>query len=129
MLNYFGKQKTNIIKTFILVFFIGNGFVFANSKIIPRKILALYKGSDNHTEEANEIYQLAQLPLNNLGLVVEYVDAEGELPNPDQMTDYRGVFTWFITNHMKNAYNYRRWLLKILNEKKLPVLIFDRLGA
>lgn len=98
-------------------------------KLVPRKVLALYKGSENRTEEVNEIYQRTQIFLNNLGLVVEYTDAEKPLPNSEKMAEYRGVLTWFVGEQMKNVSRYRSWLHRILTENNLPVAILGQMGA
>ncbi len=95
---------------------------------IPRRILALYKSSEGRTPEKNEIYRLAQLPLNNLGLVVDYADAEGELPSPSDMAEYRGVLTWFVSDQMKNAHRFRSWLLQVARQGR-RIVIFDQFGA
>jgi hypothetical protein len=100
----------------------------SKARLVPRKILALYKGSEGRSEENNEIHRMAQLPLNNLGLVVEYADAEGPLPSPDQMQQYRGVLTWFVSDQMKDARRYRSWLRQVLRNK-LRVVIFGQFGA
>lgn len=95
---------------------------------VPRKILALYKGSENRTGENNEIYRLAQLPLNNLGLVVEYRDAEKTLPELRHMIQYRGVLSWFTNEQMKAAHRYRKWLAQMI-EHRIPVVIAGHFGA
>ncbi len=100
-----------------------------SAKELPRKILALYKASEKRSSEVNEIYQLAQLPLNNLGLVVRYANAEAPLPPPDSLRHYRGILTWFISGEMRNAHRYRRWLQNILQSTDLRVVILGHFGA
>ncbi|MEE9171040.1 MAG: hypothetical protein V3U73_14870 [bacterium] len=100
----------------------------SSGRAIPRKVLALYKGSEGTSEEQNKIYFWAQLPLNNLGLVVEYANAEESLPDPEQLQEYRGVISWFNTVDMKYAHRYRAWLRKILQSGK-RVVVLGNLGA
>ena len=95
---------------------------------VPRKVLALYKSSEGRTEEVNEIANFMQLVLNNLGLVVEYRDAEAALPDPGTMSDYRGVVTYFVTESMKGAARYRRWLARWLRHGK-KLILFNNFGA
>ena len=133
---FIGKHNRLLIGTSSVIFslcfvtqLLGRQGQVASAQLIPRKILALYKGSENRTEEVNEIYQLAQLPLNNLGLVVEYADAEQELPTPEEMSEYRGILTWFISDQMKNVRRYRHWLNRILTAGRLPVVMMGHMGA
>ncbi len=130
MLNHSGKQKNQIIRLIgiFVIFCLAEG-ICAETKLIPRKILALYKGSENRTEEINETYQMAQLVLNNLGLVVVYCDAETKLPDIEKLSQYRGVLTWFVSDQMKNVHRYRVWLEQIINEVNLPVVILGHMGA
>ena len=123
------------IRKFLFIFagiFLLSGQVFSQtvqSKEVARKVLALYKGSEKRTEEVNEIYQLAQLPLNNLGLVVAYADAEKNLPSLDELKTYRGILTWFITDQMKHAHRYRKWLNMVLKKTQLRVVVLGHFGA
>ncbi|HDL19064.1 MAG TPA: hypothetical protein ENH29_08415, partial [Bacteroidetes bacterium] len=130
MPNFFGRIKNPYISLLTIIFMICAWATFsAGQNLVPRKILALYKSSENRTEEVNEIYQRAQIFLNNLGLMVEYADAEKPLPDPLKMTEYRGVLTWFVSEQMKNVHRYRRWLQRIITEDHLPVAILGQMGA
>ncbi len=130
MLNCFGKLHKSKFRlaNICLVLCLAQS-LYGQTKPISRTILALYKGSENRTEEVNEIYQMAQLVLNNLGLIVEYADAETELPDLKKSSQYRGILTWFVSGQMRNAANYRIWLNQIISELKKPVVILGHLGA
>ncbi|RMD94010.1 MAG: DUF2194 domain-containing protein, partial [Calditrichaeota bacterium] len=95
---------------------------------VPRKVLALYKSSEKRTAESNEIAQGMQLVLNNLGFVVEYADAEGILPPPDSLADYRGIITYFYNGDMRHARRYRAWLKSVIQAGK-KVVMFGNMGA
>ena len=95
--------------------------------VIPRKILALYKTSEKRSPEHNEISEYVQLVLNNLGLVVEYADAEDTLPPIWAMPEYLGVITFFYNDGMRRAGRYRKWLLRLLENGK-KVVIFGNFG-
>jgi hypothetical protein len=69
---------------------------------LPRYVLALYKSAEiSHgveggrpkTATLNEIHSWAQMPLNWLGLMVEYHDIDRGLPDERTMSRYRGVVT------------------------------------
>ncbi|MDQ7065594.1 MAG: hypothetical protein Q9P90_15260 [candidate division KSB1 bacterium] len=95
---------------------------------VPRKVLALYKSSEGRTEEENEIANVMQLALNNLGLVVVYRDAEKPLPPIDSLADYRGIITYFINEDMLHARRYRQWF-KMALKHPLKFVIFNNFGA
>lgn len=85
----------------------------------PRHLLGLYKSTEifasnegprPKTATLNEIHQWAQMPLNWLGLMVEYHDVSHGLPAETAMRRYCGVVTWFETDDMDDALAYARWL-------------------
>ncbi len=112
--------------TWLMLILAGNTAVAQQT--VPRKVLALYKFSEGRTEEVNEIANIMQLALNNLGLVVDYRDAENNLPPLDSLSDYRGVITYFTNEDMVHARRYRQWLKNVL-KRSLKVIIFNNFGA
>ena len=125
------QLRTGISLLTVLLFFLmgppASG-VHAESGPVPRRLLALYKGSEKRTEEINELYELAQLALNNLGFVVEYRDAEKPLPPIFKDPEYRGVISYFITDQMHQARRYRQWLKRVIAAGK-KVVILGSFGA
>jgi hypothetical protein len=104
---------------------------------LPRYVLALYKSSEIYndvegrrpkTATANEIHLWAQMPLNWLGLMVEYHDIDRGLPDERIMSRYRGVVTWFQTEEMAAPLEYLRWLGAQMRAGR-RVVIIDYLGA
>jgi polysaccharide biosynthesis protein PelA len=91
---------------------------------LPRRVLALYdssevvidEGEDGHlvespmSPELSLIHRLAELPLNHLGLVVDYRDVNAGLPAAEEMGRFRGVVTWFSDNRMRDPEAYLGWL-------------------
>ncbi|MBI3637998.1 MAG: hypothetical protein HY216_17520 [Candidatus Rokubacteria bacterium] len=86
---------------------------------IPRRVLALYKSFETYravegarpkTATLNEIHQWAQMPLNWLGLMVDYHDVARGLPDETTMARYAGVVTWYQTDEMDEPLRYARWL-------------------
>ena len=66
---------------------------------VPRKVLALYTDSQIRSEVKDVFYlplhQHGELPLNHLGLAVDYREASRSLPTPRELEGYRAVVTWF----------------------------------
>lgn len=104
---------------------------------LPRRVLALYKSAElyNAVEGArpktawlNEVHAWAQMPLNWLGLVVDYHDVTRGLPDEAQMDRYRGVLTWYQTEEIDDPLGYLQWLAAQIRAGR-RVVILGNLGA
>ena len=104
---------------------------------LPRVVLALYKSSEQSndvegrrpkTATLNEVHNWAQMPLNWLGLMVEYHDIDRGLPDERTMARYRGVVTWFQSEEMAAPLDYLRWLGAQMRAGR-RVVILEYLGA
>jgi polysaccharide biosynthesis protein PelA len=104
---------------------------------LPRYVLALYKSSelDNDVQgrraksaTRNEVHGWAQMPLNWLGLMVEYHDIDQGLPDERVMPRYRGIVTWFQTEEIAEPLAYLRWLGAQMRAGR-RVVILGYLGA
>lgn len=62
---------------------------------LPRTIIALYDSKQFPKVQYTLIHNFAEMPLNHLGLIVEYHDIRQGLPNLDNRKDVRGILTWF----------------------------------
>jgi polysaccharide biosynthesis protein PelA len=104
---------------------------------VSRRVLGLYKsyeiynaveGKRPKTARLNEIHVWAQMPLNWLGLVVEYHDVALGLPSDAVMNRYLGVITWFQTDEIDDPLGYLRWLAAQMRAGR-RVVIVGTLGA
>jgi polysaccharide biosynthesis protein PelA len=104
---------------------------------LPRRVLALYKSAERYndvdgprpkTATFNEIHSWAQMPLNWLGLMVDYHDVDRGLPDEQTMARYRGVVTWFQSEEMTAPLDYLRWLGAQMRAGR-RVVILGSLGA
>ncbi len=115
-----------LLGTFLAVFFtsLPPGCVDAKEKIVPRTIIALY---DDRGEgpSSSLIHLLAEMPLNHLGLDVEYHDIHsGALPSIADRDDVRGVITWFFSNtKIDNPEAYIKWAEDAINAGKKYIVI------
>ncbi len=108
-----------------------------------RRVLALYDSSETVEEEDDDenvtlrpvdsevslVHTLAELPLNHLGMAVDYHDVNSDtLPSAEEMKKYRGVVTWFSDNKMKAPDLYLAWVQEqVLAGRR--VVIMEYLGA
>jgi hypothetical protein len=68
------------------------------------------------------------MPLNWLGLMVEYHDVSQGLPDETVMARYRGVVTWFQSDEIDAPMDYLRWLSAQARAGR-RVVILGTLGA
>lgn len=104
---------------------------------MPRWVLALYKSDEMYdavegrrpkNATLNEIHQWAQMPLNWLGLMVDYHDISQGLPADSAMGRYRGIVTWFQSLTMDDPLAYLNWLGRQIRVGR-RVVILGTLGA
>jgi hypothetical protein len=102
-------------------------------KKTPRKVLALY--SQNHIAEENRvsyftpIHLHAEMPLNHLGLEVEYVEASKNLPDVTSLEGVRGIITWFPDiKSFKNPNPVCSWLNSAM-DAGLKVVMLGEFGV
>jgi hypothetical protein len=77
---------------------------------VPRKVLVLYDGDEESELASTAAHRLLALPLEHLGLVVEYADVRAPLPALAGR-GYVGLVTWFTDDEMADARRYRDFLL------------------
>lgn len=95
---------------------------------VPRTIIALVQGGEDFRLRDNRAHQLATMPLEQLGLVVEYYRVDRPLPDLSERDDVRGVFTWLFSSSQPGAAKLLEWFERALDlDKKL--VVFGELGV
>jgi hypothetical protein len=92
-------------------------------ELVPRTIIALYDSTIDKRWRDTTIHQMAELPLNHLGLVVEPHDINAPLPDLVGRTDVRGILTWFPVDAMPDPEAYLAWAGKAVAEGKRYVML------
>lgn len=92
---------------------------------VRRTILALYDGKDEPVRQFVGIHQMAQMPLNHLGLRVIMHDIRQGLPDLSKMPDVRGVLTWFQNDNMAIPGAYLKWAHGVIDSGRRYVIIDD----
>ncbi len=95
---------------------------------LPRVVLALYDPrqipGDVKEIQFLDVHQHVELPLNHLGLVVEYVDVTRPLPDPASRGDVIGALAWFPTQAaFDDPRPACRWLSGMMERGKRVVLL------
>lgn len=101
------------------------GTASAQPHPVPRTILALYDGRYERETRYLPIHQIAEMPLNHLGLVVRYHDINAPLPRLEGMTDVRGVLTWFRSDAMADPIRFLTWADGAIDAGKRFVVVGD----
>lgn len=101
----------------------------AQAKFLKRHILALYNSKDDPTPFATNIHSYAEMPLNHLGLMVDYHDIQNPLPKANTLTKYRGLLIWFPSEQKDIvSKDYCEWLETIVDQG-LKLVVLDQLGV
>lgn len=93
-----------------------------------RRVLALYDSTElvDNTADSSHTHMLLEMPLNYLGMVVDYHDVN-DRPLPDP-SGYRAVIAWFGDDIMVGPEEYWRWMSAALHGGT-RVLLIGGLGA
>jgi hypothetical protein len=119
-------RLTSLFPVFVLALLVPM-FAGAAIKTEPRVIIGLYDSSEKGAEKTYEtrLHRLAELPLNHLGLMLEYHDIQQPLPNLKNRPDVRGVISWFaLENSPERAKAHSKWLKQVVKKynKKSVIL-------
>ncbi|HNB95634.1 MAG TPA: hypothetical protein PLX07_11705, partial [Microthrixaceae bacterium] len=61
---------------------------------LPRRILIAYDGREAPALNYTEAHRFLQMPINHLGYIAEFADANQPLPPQLDRTRYAGIVTW-----------------------------------
>lgn len=122
------KSSMNKLAAFIIflsLIFTLSSIAKAQDEILPRTVISLYQISkDIPTLAYTPAHRFAEMPLNYLGLSVEYYDIEKGLPSLKGRKDIAGVLIWFDAGtNIKGLAAYLKWLKEAVDSKYKVVLI------
>lgn len=64
-------------------------------EVLPRKVMFLYNGGEAARINVSSPHRYAEMPVNHLGYVADYVDVRNGLPEQVPAGEYAGVVAWF----------------------------------
>jgi len=94
---------------------------------IPRVVIGLYDGAVESSPKVTRVHAAVELPLNHLGLVVEYHDAARGLPDVSRRRDVRGIVSWFESDPFDDPRRYANWLVAA-SSAGVKLAVFGQLG-
>ena len=92
---------------------------------IPRTILVLYDTTYDKETAFLPVHQIAEMPLNHLGLIVTFVDINAGLPPLSEMRGVRGILTWFQSDAMKDPQGFLEWAESVIDAGMKFVVVGD----
>ncbi len=84
-------------------------------EVMPRKILALYDGTEVPDRAYSKMLRFAAMPLNYMGYALEFHDMRKPLPDPILEGRYAGVVVWPASDSSAGP-GFRKWLSKTISE-------------
>ena len=81
------------------------------NEIVPRTVLAFYDSELDGDTSTTYAHDVAEMPLNHLGLIVRYQDIHKSLPDEKAMQDVRGILLWFNWDSMPRPNKFMRWMI------------------
>jgi polysaccharide biosynthesis protein PelA len=94
----------------------------------PRVIIGLYDASPKDSFEASYLYEMAEFPLNHVGLELEYHNVRSGLPDLSKRTDVRGILVWLIDANTVDGEKLADFV-ETASARGLPVLVTGPLPA
>ncbi len=95
---------------------------------VPRRVLVVYDSAESPALNYSNAHRYLQMPLNQLGYVVDYADARKPLPEDVYGDLYAGVVTWF-SGYLPAAEgkSLAAWLSRRL-EQGMPLAVIGDFG-
>jgi len=114
-----------LLYIYICILSLGSAYA-AEQEPIARTIIALYSTKTDGSQSRSRIHLMAEMPLNHLGLKLEYHDIDKAIPPTNIATrkDILGVLTWFETGmDLKDPKAYLEWAGKVVDAGKRYVIL------
>ena len=94
-------------------------------KPLLRRVLVLFKGSEDRIYLNSPFYTYTGAIVTYLGLVPDYLDIEQEKPDDRTMEKYGAIITWFSTPVIKGVSEYNTWLIHQIDKGKKIIILGD----
>lgn len=94
-----------------------------NAERVPRHVIALYDGSHEQDIRRISAHQLAELPLNHLGLIVRYWDLRQGWPDAERIRASLGVLAWIEVWRLDQPSEFFSWASSVIDAGRRVVLI------
>ena len=94
---------------------------------VKRRILAIYDSAFETAPDQTLVHLWAEMPLNHMGYIIDYQDAAKALPDPQSVTQYAAIVTWFTYDVTRTA-DYLIWARRVA-DRRVPFIVFGQIGV
>jgi hypothetical protein len=94
----------------------------AEDTVVPRTVIGLYDGAQDRWSNSF-LHQMAEMPLNHLGLVLEPWDLRQGLPDLSGRADVRGAVLASEADHMPDPIRFLDWAGALIDSGRRVALI------
>lgn len=98
----------------------------AHAREVPRVVLGLYDVPVKQTVDTTYVYDIAEMPLNHLGLIVEFNNLRQGVPDIAKRDDVRGLLIW-LTDGRGLEVQKLIALVEAASARKIPVVLIGNL--
>jgi hypothetical protein len=98
----------------------------AHAREVPRVVLGLYDVPATASVDSTYIYDMAEMPLNHLGLIVEFRNLRQGVPDIAKRTDIRGLLIW-LTDGRGLQVQKLTALVEAAAARNIPVVLMGNL--
>lgn len=94
----------------------------AQAREVARTILGIHDSPPTAGQDESYLYAIAEMPLNHLGLKLEYANIRTDVPRISGRKDIRGVLIWF-TDGRKLPFSRLISLVREATSQDIPVVL------
>jgi len=98
--------------------------LFGDERPIPRKVLALYHSEEHPDIWYSSVHQFAAMPLEHLGIIVNYHDISNGFPAVEDDDALLGIIAWTLTRiDEETSKAYLAWVQRLAEKGKKLVFM------
>lgn len=94
----------------------------AMARDVPRVILGIHDSPKDARADASHLYSIAEMPLNHLGLKLEYANIRTQVPSLTRRSDIRGILIW-LSDGRKLPFGNLVSLVREATSRDIPVVL------
>lgn len=102
---------------------VANSEASGPGKRVARTILAFYDGGAFEDIRHTSIHRVVEMPVNHLGLILDYRDLRKPLPTDDELADVRGALLWSSGDTMPGAAPFIEWSHRFIDAGRRLMII------
>lgn len=118
-----GYRKGFFLLSTLLILNVANVAMANELNSVPRTVLAFYDSTVEADISTTNVHEMAEMPLNHLGLKVHYQDINDPLPDENEMRNVQGILLWFNTDAIARPNAFLSWMITQMHRGKRVVIM------